>query len=186
MRGYVGDGELGFLSAFLFGVGMLLCYSLGLGIPFAVSALLIDKLKGAFHYFTVVDQEGNAVSLSDFLGKSVILNFWASWCGPYKGEMPDFETAYHTYGEEIQSMMVNLTDGDWESIKSASGYVEGEGYTFPIFFGTEGGAANVYNATSIPVTYFVNGEGHLVAYGRGALSTQTLQSGIDMLLSAEQ
>ena len=65
------------------------------------------ELTKAFD-FTVYDEEGNAVKLSDFEGKPVVLNFWASWCGPCKSEMPDFEEAYGEYGEEIQFLMVNI------------------------------------------------------------------------------
>ena len=69
--------------------------------------------------FTVVDEEGNPVSLSDFFGKPIILNFWASWCGPCKSEMPDFEEAYLEYGDVIQFLMVNCTDGSRETVEGA-------------------------------------------------------------------
>ena len=132
--------------------------------------------------FIVLDREGEEVSLSDFIGKPVILNFWASWCGPCKSEMPEFEAAYQKYREEIQFMMVNLTDGNRETVETAAEYIAGEGYTFPVFFDTESDAAISYGATSIPVTYFVDAEGHLVAYGSGALSGEILQSGMEMIL----
>ena len=132
--------------------------------------------------FIVLDREGEEVSLSDFIGKPVILNFWASWCGPCKSEMPEFEAAYQKYREEIQFMMVNLTDGSRETVETAAKYIAGEGYTFPVFFDTESDAAITYGATSIPVTYFVDAEGHLVAYGSGALSGEILQSGMEMIL----
>lgn len=132
--------------------------------------------------FIVLDREGAEVSLSDFIGKPVILNFWASWCGPCKSEMPEFEAAYQKYREEIQFMMVNLTDGSRETVETAAEYIAGEGYTFPVFFDTESDAAISYGATSIPVTYFVDAEGHLVAYGSGALSGEILQSGMEMIL----
>lgn len=132
--------------------------------------------------FIVLDREGEEVSLSDFIGKPVILNFWASWCGPCKSEMPEFEAAYQKYREEIQFMMVNLTDGSRETVETAAEYIAGEGYTFPVFFDTESDAAITYGATSIPVTYFVDAEGHLVAYGSGALSGEILQSGMEMIL----
>ena len=132
--------------------------------------------------FIVLDREGAEVSLSDFIGKPVILNFWASWCGPCKSEMPEFEAAYQKYREEIQFMMVNLTDGSRETVETAAEYIAGEGYTFPVFFDTESEAAISYGATSIPVTYFVDAEGHLVAYGSGALSGEILQSGMEMIL----
>ena len=58
--------------------------------------------------FTVEDTDGNKYKLSDFRGKPVIVNFWASWCGPCKMEMPDFEELYKQYGEEINFLMVNM------------------------------------------------------------------------------
>lgn len=135
--------------------------------------------------FTVLDDQGQEVCLSDFTGKPIILNFWASWCRPCKSEMPEFDAAYQEYGDKIQFMMVNLTDGNRESVETASAYITGEGYTFPVFFDTESEAAATYRATSIPLTYFVNAEGHLIAYGSGALSSEALQAGIDMILPTE-
>jgi len=58
--------------------------------------------------FTVYDMDGNEVHLYDFVGKPVVVNFWASWCGPCKSEMPDFEEKFGEYGDEIVFMMVNI------------------------------------------------------------------------------
>ena len=77
--------------------------------------------------FTMLDWEGNEVHLSDFVGKPIILNFWASWCGPCKMEMPDLEEAYLEYGDEIEFLIVDLTDGTSETVKSASSYIESQG-----------------------------------------------------------
>ncbi len=99
---------------------------------------------------TVVDRSGSSVKLSDMRGKPVILNFWASWCGPCKSEMPDFEEAYKKYSSEITFMMINLTDGSSETVESASDFIDGEGYTFPIYFDTEQTASSAYGITSIP------------------------------------
>lgn len=132
--------------------------------------------------FTVYDIDGNAVSLSDFRGKPVVLNFWASWCGPCKSEMPDFETVYGEYGEEIHFLIVNMTDGSRETVETASAYAAESGYTFPVYYDTAFSAATAYSVYSIPTTYFIDREGYLVAQGRGALDLDTIQKGIAMIL----
>ena len=131
--------------------------------------------------FTALDSEGNSVQLSDYLGTPVILNFWASWCSPCKSEMPDFDAAYQQYGDEIQFMMVNMTDGGQETLESAKDFIAESGYSFPVFFDTEYSAAMAYGVSSIPATYFVNAEGNLVAYGIGPLDLEALETGIGML-----
>ena len=131
--------------------------------------------------FTVYTLEGEPVKLSDFRGKPVVLNFWASWCGPCKSEMPEFEEAWKQYGDEIHFVLVNLTDGSQETVESASAYIDGQGYTFPIYFDTSYSAAMAYGVNGVPVTYFIDEAGNLVAYGQGALSAETLQRGIDMI-----
>ena len=133
--------------------------------------------------FTVYDGEGNAHKLSDFRGKPVILNFWASWCGPCKSEMPDFEEKYLEYGDEIHFLLVNLTDGQQETVETASAFIEKQGYTFPVYFDSAMEGAYAYGVNAVPVTYFLDAEGVFVAWGQGALSASSLQSGIDMLLN---
>ena len=132
--------------------------------------------------FTVYDAEGNAYRLSDFRGKPVVLNFWASWCGPCKSEMPDFEEACKEYGEEIHFVMVNLTDGSQETVKTASAFIASQGYTFPVYYDTDMDAAITYGIYAVPVTYFIDANGSVVTYAQGALSASNLQKGIDLLL----
>lgn len=135
--------------------------------------------------FTVVDAEGIEHKLSDFRGKPVILNFWASWCGPCKSEMPDFEEVYQEYKEEIHFLMVNLTDGYQETVESASKLITGKGYTFPVYFDTKLEAANAYYVYSIPQTFFIDKDGNLVAYAQSAINKEVLYQGIGMIQEGE-
>jgi len=132
--------------------------------------------------FTVFTADGEEVSLSDYLGTPVVLNFWASWCGPCKSEMPDFHEKAAEYDGQIQFMMVNLTDGSRETVESASAFIEEQGYTFPVFFDTQYSGAAAYGTSAIPVTFFIDREGNLIAYAQSAIDAETLQEGIDMIL----
>ena len=132
--------------------------------------------------FTVYDAEGNAHKLSDFRGKPVILNFWATWCGYCKMEMPDFNEKYQEYGEEVHFLMVNVTDGAQETVETASAFVAEEGYSFPVYYDTGLEAASAYNTSGLPVTYFIDAEGNFAAWQQGMLTADTLQKGLDILL----
>ena len=103
-------------------------------------------------------------------------------CGPCKSEMPAFDTAWAEYGDRVQFMMVNLTDNARETQASARDFLDGSGYSFPVFFDTGLSAAAAYGVTGIPVTYFINARGQIVARASAAMDYDTLVTGIGLLL----
>ena len=131
--------------------------------------------------FRVYDKDGNIVRLSDFFGKPIVLNFWASWCGPCKSEMPDFNAKSIELEGEVQFLMINMTDGARETIETASAFIDQNGCTFPVFFDTTSEAALTYGAYSLPTSFFINAQGHVIAQAVGAINAATLQRGIDMI-----
>lgn len=132
--------------------------------------------------FTVLDNNGEKLKLSDIKGKPVVVNFWASWCPPCKNEMPDFEKAYQKYGNDISFMIVNMTDGQRETVEKAKSHIEENGYTFPVYYDYEMSAAYAYQVNSIPATYFVDKDGNLVTYAAGMISLPLIEKGIEMIM----
>ena len=132
--------------------------------------------------FTVYDIDGNEVKLSDYIGKPIVINFWASWCGPCKSEMPEFEEKYKAVNRDVQFLMVNMTDGSRETVDIASTFIKEQGYTFPVLYDSDSNAAYLYSVYSLPTTYFIDKDGYIVAYATGAIDGATLQKGIDMIL----
>ncbi|NLM62575.1 MAG: TlpA family protein disulfide reductase [Clostridiales bacterium] len=132
--------------------------------------------------FTVYDWEGNEVHLKDFFGKPIVLNFWASWCGPCRSEMPDFDEVYSEYGDRVEFLMINLVDGRRETLQSGKEYAESQGFSFPVYFDMDLEASLSYGITSYPTTIFIDDEGHFLKGYIGAINKQILLDSIDQLL----
>lgn len=131
--------------------------------------------------FSVIDADGNKIKLSDMKGKPVVINFWATWCYYCKVEMPDFEEMYKQYGEDVQFMMVDLTDGKRETLDGAKKHISDNGFTFPVYFDTDSDAANAYGISGIPATYFIDAEGNLITYVNGMVDAELIEKGIKMI-----
>lgn len=134
--------------------------------------------------FTVYDRGGNTVKLSDFFGKPIVLNFWASWCGPCQMEMPYFNEKYQELGEEVQFLMINVTDGGRETMKSATEFIDAKEYDFPVLYDITSEAAYTYGVYSLPTTYFIDAGGYGVVMAQSAINGETLQRAIDMIYQA--
>lgn len=132
--------------------------------------------------FTMQSRNGEDVDLADFAGKPVILNFWASTCGPCRNEMPEFQKAYERYGDDLSFVMVNIPDFNGETREKALAYLEQSGYTFPVYFDTYHRGETVYGVNSIPRTYFIDKNGFVVLYAPGGINSTTLLKGIEDLL----
>ena len=131
--------------------------------------------------FTMTDADGATLTLADFKGKPVLLNFWASWCGPCQSEMPDIQTAWKEHGTDVEFVIVNMTGMNGETEQSAKAFLADAGYTFPCYFDANNSAATAFGVSSIPQTYLINAEGNIIGAYMGAMDASVLAQGIDML-----
>ena len=135
--------------------------------------------------FNIENAAGEQVNLYSFVGKPIVLNFWASWCGPCKSEIPDFQAAFENYQGEVEFLMVNMTDGVRETKEIAAAYMEEQGFTLPVYYDTAQEAAYTYGVYSLPTTYFIAPDGEIVAGAQGMIDAETLELGISMIYTAE-
>jgi len=133
--------------------------------------------------FEVYDEEGNIVKLSDYKDKKpVVINIWASWCGPCKAEMPYFEDAINKYGDKVEFLMINLTDGQRETKEKALKFLKDNNLEMDILYDLDYSAANAYNIRGIPRTIFIDKGGNIIYDREGALNDEILESNIKKLI----
>ena len=135
--------------------------------------------------FTLVDQYGETHTLSDYAGKTVFLNFWATWCGPCKSEMPEIQALYEKYGENQGDLIVlgvaNPKTGDApynQDVTQAEveQFLEDNGYTFPVVMDTTGEIFYYYGITAFPTTFMIGVDGNVFGYVPGALTGDIMES----------
>ena len=127
--------------------------------------------------FTLLDQQGVEHRLSDYLGKKIILNFWASWCGPCKAELPLLQEYYleqgSNEGEVIMLGVANPSDDALSQEKDLAGlkeFIEDNGLEYPTLMDHSGVVFGSYAVSALPTTFFIDTDGSLVGYYPGSLN----------------
>jgi cytochrome c biogenesis protein CcmG/thiol:disulfide interchange protein DsbE len=121
----------------------------------------------------------NMLSLTDFKGKAVVLNFWASWCGPCKEEAPLLEHAW----KQVQGKNVVFLGIDFqESSSNATNFLQSYNISYPAVLDTHGSVANKYAVTSLPVTIFINRDGIVISKESQELTAQILSSNLRLIV----
>ena len=129
--------------------------------------------------FTLTDQYGNSHTLSDYKGKTVFLNFWATWCGPCKKEMPDVQALYEAYGENQEDLVVlgvANPGGQDVSQEEVEQFLEDNGYTFPVVMDLTGEVLYNYGISAFPTTFMIESNGNVYGYVPGALTGDIMES----------
>ena len=126
--------------------------------------------------FTLSDTSGKSVQLSDFKGKKVILNFWATWCPPCQKEMPDMQAFYEKYGNDVQLLAVNLTSSEG-SKQAVSKFLKEKQFTFRVLLDDQDSVGSKkYRVSTIPTSYFIDEEGKIVQRVNGPMTLKQMEN----------
>ena len=141
-------------------------------------SLELDELAPDFR---LQDLDGRVVMLSDFRGKTVVLNFWASWCPPCREEMPEFQALWDERGAEgsddLVVLAVNFLRDD--SVGAATNFIQANDFTFPVIFDTtRGEVAQRYGVRGLPATFFIDRNGIVRTTALGPVFGNLLETGI--------
>ncbi|MCF8018110.1 MAG: redoxin domain-containing protein [Vallitaleaceae bacterium] len=124
--------------------------------------------------FTLTSSTGEAISLSDYRGKIVFLNFWTTWCKYCLEEMPDFQEAYEKYGDDLQILLVNVTTDENTDRAGVIDWYEQFDYTMPMVLDEDGDVTSQFTIPGYPTTYFIDRDGSVIAYYPGLMSTELI------------
>lgn len=137
-----------------------------------------DRPRVAVPDAVFTDRDGTPVSLTDYAGQTVFLNFWATWCGPCKNEMPDIQALYEAYGcneGSVAVVAVAMPDTYQEgSAADICDFLDRNGYTYPVLFDRDGAALELFGVTAFPTTFMIDAEGFVYGYISGAMDYATM------------
>jgi peroxiredoxin len=134
--------------------------------------------------FTLPDRDGNEVSLADFRGKIVVLNFWATWCAPCRYEMPAFVRLQSKLGDKVQFVGVSVDTVGWGPINE---FTDEIGINYPIVWDPESAVIERYgDPSALPSTFLIDEEGAIRVIIAGMVSESDLDDILQMMIRGEQ
>ncbi|MEA4932229.1 MAG: cytochrome c biogenesis protein/redoxin, partial [Lawsonibacter sp.] len=145
--------------------------------------------------FTLMDQNGETHTLSDYRGKTVFLNFWATWCGPCQNELPDIQKLYESYGSNEGDLVVlgvaNPKTEDYPNNQDKTQaeveqFLQESGYTFPVVMDTTGEVLSAYGISAFPTTFMIDAEGNLFGYVVSQLSKEMMESIVQQTMTGQR
>ena len=142
--------------------------------------------------FELKDQYGKTHKLSDYKGKVVFLNFWATWCPPCKMEMPDIQKIYEKYekqGEKSEVIVLSVAAPNTQDEKDVEGikaFLEENGYTYPVLMDDGGYTFGAYRISSLPTTFMIDKEGNVFGYVQGGLTQEAMESIIEQTITGKR
>lgn len=145
--------------------------------------------------FTLTDQFGNTHTLSDYKGKTIFLNFWATWCGPCQIEMPEIQALYEDHGQNSEDLVVigvanpKTDDNQYNQdvhIEKVKQFLSDNNYTFPTVMDTTGELFYQYGISSFPTTFMIDKNGNVFGYIPGSLSREIMDDIVDQTMKQER
>ena len=137
--------------------------------------------------FTLVDQYGVEHSLEDYKGKTIFLNFWATWCGPCKEELPDIQSLYEHYGgnkEDLVVLGVANPGGQDVSKEEIQAFLKENECTYPTLFDETGELFNAYGISAFPTTFMIDANGNVYGYVSGMLSADMMVNIVEQTMES--
>jgi thiol-disulfide isomerase/thioredoxin len=146
----------------------------------AFLAVALSPAQGKAPNFALKTAEGRVVELSKLQGKVVVVNFWATWCGPCRAEMPGMLEVYSAYkGKGVEFVGISVDEGGW---KDVTPFVKRMSITYPVVL-DDGAVAGAYGGVNaIPTTFIVDRKGNLVTKHVGYLSKEDFEKNIKAVL----